>query len=200
MSCGSSRTPSWGRVRIGVRRVSSEALQGGGQRGEVGRLEVVQDVPAHAGRVGGPGVDPHKLSVTIEARDNREILRATSRFATDGRSYRQLLEVARQWPERIWAVEGANGIGRPLTQRLLASGERVLGVPAKLAARARGFDTGQGRKTDATDTHAIVMMALRDKGLREVSTDPALADHHCHVSHRRARPHPVATSRHVQQG
>ena len=83
------------------------------------------------------GVDPHKLSVTIEARDNREILRATGRFATDARSYRQLLQVARQWPERIWAVEGANGIGRPLTQRLLASGERVLDVPAKLAARAR---------------------------------------------------------------
>ena len=62
----------------------------------------------------------------------------------------------------------------PLTQRLLASGERVLDVPAKRAARARVFDTGQGRKTDAADAHAIVMVALRDKGLREVSTDPEL--------------------------
>ena len=61
------------------------------------------------------GVDPHKLSVTIEARDNREILRATGEFRTDAGSYRRLLEVARQWPERIWAVEGANGIGRPVT-------------------------------------------------------------------------------------
>ena len=49
-------------------------------------------------------------------------------FATDARSYRQLLQLARQWPERIWAVEGANGIGRPVTQRLLASAERVLDV------------------------------------------------------------------------
>jgi transposase len=120
------------------------------------------------------GVDPHKLSVTIEARDSREILRATGQFATDGRSYQQLLQVARQWPERIWAVEGANGIGRPLTQRLLASGEQVLDVPARLAARARVFDTGQGRKTDATDAHAIVMVALRDKGLREVTADREL--------------------------
>jgi transposase len=120
------------------------------------------------------GVDPHKLSVTIEARDSREILRATGRFGTDSRSYRQLLGVAQQWPERIWAVEGANGIGRPLAQRLLASGEQVLDVPAKLAARARVFDTGQGRKTDATDAHAIVMVALRDKGLREVTADPDL--------------------------
>jgi transposase len=120
------------------------------------------------------GVDPHKLSVTIEARDTREILRATGRFGTDARSYRQLLAYARQWPERVWAVEGANGIGRPLAQRLLASGERVLDVPAKLAARARVFDTGQGRKTDPADAHAIVMVALRDKRLRELTADPGL--------------------------
>ncbi|HEY3033217.1 MAG TPA: IS110 family transposase, partial [Streptosporangiaceae bacterium] len=85
-----------------------------------------------------------------------------------------LLAYARQWPERVWAVEGANGIGRPLAQRLLASGERVLDVPAKLAARARVFGTGQGRKTDPADAHAIVMVALRDKGLRELTTDPDL--------------------------
>jgi transposase len=120
------------------------------------------------------GVDPHKQSVTIEARDTREILRAKGRFGTDARSYRQLLAYARQWPERIWAVEGANGIGRPLAQRLLASGERVLDVPAKLAARARVFDPGQGRKTDPADAHAIAMVALRDKRLREVTADPGL--------------------------
>jgi len=120
------------------------------------------------------GVDPHKLSVTFEARDSREVLRAKGQFGTDARSYRQLLAYARQWPERIWAVEGANGIGRPLAQRLLASGERVLDVPAKLAARARVFDTGQGRKTDPADAHAIVMVALRDKRLRELGTDPGL--------------------------
>ena len=47
-------------------------------------------------------------------------------------------------------------------------------VPAKLAARARVFDTGQGRKTDPADAHAIVMVALRDKRLREVTADLAL--------------------------
>jgi transposase len=112
--------------------------------------------------------------VTIEARDTREILRATGQFGSDTRSYHQLLGVARQWPQRIWAVEGANGIGRPLAQRLLASGERVLDVPAKLAARTRVSGTGQGRKTGAADAHAIVMVALRDKGLRELRIDPEL--------------------------
>ncbi len=85
------------------------------------------------------GVDPHKLSVTIEARDSREILRATGRFGTDARSYHQLLKVARQWPERLWAVEGANGIGRPLAQRLLADGERVLDVPRQAGRPGPGL-------------------------------------------------------------
>ena len=121
------------------------------------------------------GAGPHKLPVMIEARDDREILRATGQVGTDARSCRQLLRVARRWPERVWAVEGANGIGRPAAQRLIASGERVWDVPAKLAARARVSGTGQGRKTGATGAHAIVMVALRDKGLREVRTDPDLA-------------------------
>jgi transposase len=120
------------------------------------------------------GVDPHKKTVTFEARDSREILRATGTFPTDAGGCRLLIKYARQWPDRVWAVEGANGIGRPLARQLIAAGEQVLDVPAKLAARARVFDTGQGRKTDATDAHAIVMVALRDKGLRQVSADPEL--------------------------
>jgi transposase len=120
------------------------------------------------------GAGPHRLSVTIKARDNREILRATGQFRTYTRSYRQLLRLARQWPERIWAVEGTNGIGRPLAQRPIASGKRVWDVPAQLAARTRVSGSGQGRKTDATDAHAVVMVALRDKGLRKVRTDPGM--------------------------
>jgi hypothetical protein len=120
------------------------------------------------------GMDPHKRSTTIEARDPREVLRATGTFPTTNVGYRAMLRFARPWPDRIWAIEGANGTGRPVAQRLLADGERVLDVPAKLAARARVFDTGQGRKTDATDAHAVVMVALRDTGLRELSVDDGL--------------------------
>jgi transposase len=120
------------------------------------------------------GMDPHKRSVTIEARDTREVLRATGTFGSDTGSYRGMLRLARQWPQRVWAIEGANGVGRPVAQRLLADGERVLDVPAKLAARARVFDSGQGRKTDAHDAHAVVMVALRDRGLREVVVDADL--------------------------
>jgi transposase len=121
------------------------------------------------------GADPHKASVTIEVRDAREVLPATGRFGTDKAGYRRLLAYVRQWPERIWAVEGANGVGRPLAARLLADGEAVVDVPAKLAARIRIFDTGQGRKTDAVDAHAVVMVALRTQGLRRLDADEGLA-------------------------
>jgi len=120
------------------------------------------------------GVDPHKASVTLEARDTREILRASGTFPTTTPGYRAMIQVARQWPRRIWAVEGARGVGRALVARLLAGGERVVDVPAKLSARTRVFDTGHGRKTDAHDAHAIVMVALRDHRLREVVIDEDL--------------------------
>jgi transposase len=116
------------------------------------------------------GVDPHKRSVTIEARDAREVLRATGSFPTTTAGYRAMLRYCREWPKRVWAVEGAGGVGRPVAARLLADGERVLDVPAKLSARVRVLDAGHGRKTDATDAHAVVMAALRDRNqLRELS-------------------------------
>ena len=76
--------------------------------------------------------------------------------------------------ERVWAVEGSNGAGRPLAQRLLADGEHVVDVPAKLSARARALDTGHNRKTDAHDAHAVAVVAVRTKGLRVLSYDVEL--------------------------
>ena len=78
------------------------------------------------------------------------------------------------WPERVWAVEGSNGAGRPLAQRLLADGEHVVDVPAKLSARARLFDTGHNRKTDAHDAHAVAVVAVRTSGLRVLAYDEEL--------------------------
>jgi transposase len=120
------------------------------------------------------GVDPHKASVTIEVIDERGVVAATGRFATDNTSYHSMLGYARQsWRHRVWAVEGAAGVGRPLAQRLVADGEQVLDVPAKLAARVRVFDTGQGRKTDATDAHSIAAVALRTPDLRRLAVEDA---------------------------
>jgi hypothetical protein len=85
--------------------------------------------------------------------------------------YRTMLKLDRQHRDRVWAVEGCNGIGRHIAQRLVADGETVVDVPAKLSARARVFDTGQGRKTDPVDAHSVAVAALRAKGLRQVAVD-----------------------------
>lgn len=119
-------------------------------------------------------MDPHKRSATIEVCDERERVLQTGRFGTDRDGYRQLLAVGRRWPERLWAVEGCQGVGRHLAQRLVADGEPVLDVPAKLSARARVFSTGQGRKTDATDAHSVAVVALRTSDLRAVQVDDAM--------------------------
>ena len=120
------------------------------------------------------GVDPHKRSVTIEVLDDRETVVATGRFSTDKAGYAAMRKHVTAWPERTWAVEGSNGAGRPLAQRLLADGEDVVDVPARLAARARLFDTGHNRKTDAHDAHAVAVVAVRTQGLRVLSYDGEL--------------------------
>lgn len=92
------------------------------------------------------GMDPHKRSATIEVLDEAEQPLMAGRFGTDSEGYRLLLAAGRQLPQRLWAVEGCQGVGRHLAQRLVADGEFVVDVPAKLSARARVFSTGQGAR------------------------------------------------------
>jgi hypothetical protein len=108
------------------------------------------------------GVDPHKQ------------LLGSGRFTTDRAGYAAMRTYAKKWPDRVWAVEVSNGAGRPLAQRLLEDGERVVDVPAKLAARVRLFDTGHNRKTDAHDAHAVAAVAVRTKTLRVLQLDGRL--------------------------
>jgi transposase len=120
------------------------------------------------------GVDPHKLSATIEVVDEHERLLGSGRFTTDQAGYSAVRGYVKTWPVRLWAVEGANGAGRPLAQRLVEAGEQVVDVPAKLAARVRLFDTGHNRKTDALDAHSIAVVAVRTPGLRVLAADGEL--------------------------
>jgi transposase len=120
------------------------------------------------------GVDPHKLSATIEVVDRRERLLGSGRFRTDQAGYTAMRAYVKAWPVRVWAIEGSNGAGRPLAQRLLEAGEHVVDVPAKLAARVRLFDTGHNRKTDARDAHSIAVVAVRTKTLRVLAADGEL--------------------------
>jgi hypothetical protein len=101
------------------------------------------------------GMDPHKRSVTIEVMTSDGVVVGKGRFGTDRDGHEAMLRHVKAWPDRVWAIEGCQGIGRHVANRLLAAGESVVDVPPKLSARARVFATGQGRKTDATDAHSV---------------------------------------------
>ncbi|MGZ6833312.1 MAG: hypothetical protein ACXVGN_09085, partial [Mycobacteriaceae bacterium] len=58
---------------------------------------------------------------------------AQGRFANDRAGYRSMKLFARTYRDRVWAVEGARGVGTSLAQRLVAEGEGVLDVPARLS-------------------------------------------------------------------
>ena len=132
------------------------------------------------------GMDPHKRSVTIEVMAADEKVLGGGRFGTDVAGYGSMLEYLKRWPDRVWAIEGCNGIGRHIAMRLLTDGQEVIDVPPKLSARARVFSTGQGRKTDATDAHSVALVGTRMAGLRPVVNDEQLAVLRVLVDRRRA--------------
>jgi len=88
-----------------------------------------------------PAVLAAALSAWFRYESRLETVLATGRFGTDKAGYAAMRKHVASYPNRTWAVEGSNGAGRPLAQRLLADGEHVVDVPAKLSAPARLFDT-----------------------------------------------------------
>ena len=93
-------------------------------------------------------VDPHKASWTAAAVDGSLQPLATVRVPVSRDGYRALRRFAQCWPHAGWAIEGAAGLGAPLTTLLRTDGIEVIDVPAKLAARVRVLSSGHGRKND----------------------------------------------------
>jgi transposase len=117
------------------------------------------------------GVDPHKSSHTAAGLDNAAQPLGELRVQANSKTVQRLLGWAEPWPERTWAIEGANGLGRHLAQQLVSAGELVVDVPATLAARARLLHTGHGRKTDGVDALSAATVALHRPDLNRVIPD-----------------------------
>jgi transposase len=117
------------------------------------------------------GIDPHKASHTAVAINGAEEPLGELRVRACASQAEQLLAWARAWPERTWAVEGADGLGHLLAQQLLSAGERVLDVQPKLAARVRLLATGDINKNDPNDARSVAVAALRSRGVREARRD-----------------------------
>jgi transposase len=129
-------------------------------------------------------VDPHKASWTAAAVNASLQPLDVIRVAVSPEGYRQLRCFARRWGDPGWAIEGAAGLGAPLTQRLSADGVEVTDVPAKLAARVRVLSTGHGRKTDEADAVSVGIAALTATRLNTASVDAAVTAMRALVEHR----------------
>jgi transposase len=122
------------------------------------------------------GIDPHKGSHTAVAISAGEEPLGELQVHACPSQAEQLLAWAAGWPERAWAVEGAAGLGHLLAQQLVASGEQVLDVPPKLAARVRLLQSGDTNKNDPNDAFSVAVAALRSPAKR-----PVLAEDHAAV-------------------
>lgn len=125
------------------------------------------------------GVDPHKSTHTgtaVDPQTNRAV--ASVRIQASLTEYRRMLTWARQFDQRRWAVENAEGLGRHLSSWLLARGEQVFDVPTTATVRVRQLSRGGGRKNDQIDAAAAASVAaLQGDGrpLEAEGTTDALA-------------------------
>lgn len=103
------------------------------------------------------GVDAHK-AVHEAIAINQEGPVGQRRLPNTPEAWAALLAWARQWPERIWAVEGAWYLGRGLAQYLAEQGERVHEVNGRwTAARRRGMRTpGKNDRLDARSVATLL--------------------------------------------
>ena len=85
----------------------------------------------------------------------------------------RLLAFAAAWPDRVWAVENANGLGRLISRGLVDAGETVVDVPARLSARVRAL-SGAGHKTDAHDARSTAIAGRHGPGVAPVVVDDPL--------------------------
>ena len=129
-------------------------------------------------------IDPHKASWTAAAVDGSLRPLATVRVPVTREGYQALRRFARRWPNAGWAIEGAAGVGAPLTTQLRADGIEVVDVPAKLAARVRVLSSGHGRKNDDADAVSIGIAALTSRSLNNAEIDAVTTALRAIVEHR----------------
>ena len=118
------------------------------------------------------GIDPHKATHTAVAIDDDERAIARLEVSADRAQTPRLLAWAAQLGgERTWAIESADGLGKLLSQQLVAAGEHVVDVPPTLAARVRLLGSTKAAKNDGNDALSTAIAGLRHCGLRTVHGD-----------------------------
>jgi transposase len=116
------------------------------------------------------GLEDEGFDSTVLCRFRRKLLERAE-FSADRQGLRALERWARRFPERRWAVEGTNGLGRTLAYKLASIGEEVVDVLPKLSARVRVLSVGNGRKNNGLDATCAALAAWRNGRLAQVRPD-----------------------------
>ncbi|MCW2791700.1 MAG: transposase family protein [Nocardioides sp.] len=129
------------------------------------------------------GVDPHKKTHTVVAADQtgRQLATITVQATTAG--HLKVLRWAARYPQRRWALEDGRHVCGRLLRDLIAGGEQVTCVPAKLMAGARAGARTRG-KSDPIDALAVARAALREPDLPAAHLDQQCLDLRLLVDHR----------------
>jgi transposase len=117
------------------------------------------------------GIDPHKATHMAVAIDSDEQAIGHLEVAADRVQTQQLLAWAAPLGTNEPASESADGLGKSLSQQLLAAGEHVVDVPPTLSARVRLLGSTKGGKNDGNDALSTAIAGLRHCGLRTVRSD-----------------------------
>jgi transposase len=118
------------------------------------------------------GIDPHPASLTLAVMEQTGEVLLTRTIANDGEAVPYTLELARGFPERRWAIEGAgNAYVTELVRALTTLNEHVTDVPPGLTSQYR---SKRGRKkTDQVDAGIIAKAALANPALPRYTRDEA---------------------------
>ena len=78
---------------------------------------------------------------------------AVGRYGTDKAGYGEMLKAGRNFDERIWAVEGCNGIGKHFAHRLVHDGDSHPQVIGGRQHRVRPTPPGKELQIDIQQRH-----------------------------------------------
>ena len=117
------------------------------------------------------GIDPHKGSHTAVVVNPDEVVIDETRVRATADQLGELQEWASGYTDRCWAVESARGWAICWLSNWLGAGERVIDVPAMMAARVRLLGSGRSQKNDPNDARSVAIAALRHPGLAMVHRD-----------------------------
>jgi Transposase len=142
--------------------------------GALDQREVEHGLLEAAGRCGLLADEPRQTRRTLASA--RQVgLEHPRRLPERTRPDASYSPAAREVGERIPATKEGYRLLRAWAdgwpQRLVADGEQVVDVPAKLAARVRVLSSGHGRKTDPGDAVSVAVADRSAPRLREVGVE-----------------------------